>query len=420
MKIIEELKLKETINEIYDFKNRFQNISTFYENINSLNISSLQDLSFQKDFEFFDEVSFILSVISSIISHPHLSNRGEDIIIRADLARHVSSEAFKQMMKEPFLWKEQDLEMKPEYVHYYQYTDEIRIYENIFIGMLINLISNELSKYNSFYVSLIPSIDDNNQYLDSNMQAEALEKIQKLEKKIRFIKNTYFYKEVSKANLSLKSIQPTNILLKDRLYNFCFKFYRKFIKYEDRNSLFNDFKNYYFTQILKCFNKHHFALVNSLENNDKYLHFKYKNYDVKLDNDDKLGIILEINHNNIDVFHRLLLNIEKENYNYNLNETKDFISNNIISLWNIIDIINPEKPLFNKILKEEELVEAWVLEKFKSVYGAYSIYSKYCPVCKNKNIELVDDLFKCQNCQSIYTFKRGENQDLIWLIKVRR
>ena len=96
--------------------------------------------------------------------------------------------------------------------------------------MLITTLSLELARYQEFYVSLIPSLDNDVEILDANLTNVALDKINRLQRKLRFIMNTHFYKEVSRVKMSFKSIQPTNILLKDRLYNFCFKFYRKFIK----------------------------------------------------------------------------------------------------------------------------------------------------------------------------------------------
>ena len=53
--------------------------------------------------------------------------------------------------------------------------------------------------------------------------------------------------------------------MKDRLYNLCFKFYRKFIKYEDKESLFKDFKNYYHCLILKVFKNNNFILDESID-----------------------------------------------------------------------------------------------------------------------------------------------------------
>ena len=295
MKIIEENKLKEIIQIINDYHNDNKKLKKFFNNLDSLTLSSLQDVSYEKDIEFFDEVSFILSVISSIISHPHLSNRGEDIIIRAELAGSIPSDAFNQVVKEPILWKEQDAEMVPENVHYYQYTDELKIYENVFIGMLITTLSLELARYQEFYISLIPSLDGDVEVLDAASTNVALDKINRLQRKLRFIMNTHFYKEVSKVKMSFKNIQPTNILLKDRLYNFCFKFYRKFIKYEDREILLEDFRTYYYHLILKVFKTHGFNLDESKSQGFNNLSFNFKDYIVNVYTEEyKPGIFLNI------------------------------------------------------------------------------------------------------------------------------
>ena len=131
MRIIEESKLKKNISQLNNYKKANKLVKDYYNNLDSLKLTSLQSLSYDQDIAFFDEVSFILNVIASIISHPHLSNKGEDIVIRSELAGHISVDSFQRMFKEPSFWKEKDLEMKPEYVHHYQYTDEIKIFENI-------------------------------------------------------------------------------------------------------------------------------------------------------------------------------------------------------------------------------------------------------------------------------------------------
>lgn len=99
MKLIEELKLKEVIKKIRKYKDEHRSIKFFYRDLDNLKLPSLQDFSFKKDDEFFDEVNFILSVIVSIIAHPSLSNKGEDIIVRSELAGHISSVLFNKYVK---------------------------------------------------------------------------------------------------------------------------------------------------------------------------------------------------------------------------------------------------------------------------------------------------------------------------------
>ena len=221
MKFIEETKLKEIIEQFNQDLNKASNPGAFFSGLNKYSIESLQGISYQKDKDFFDELSFLLSVIITIISHPHINSMDKDEIIRADLAGHIENDSFQMVFKDPNLWKEKEaFEMVPENVYYHEHIDELKIYENQFIGMLINLISDELNEYNDFYVSLLPSVNGNNDLLSTKEVEDALNIISNQLRKVRYIKNSFFYKQIKKCNLNLKKIEPTNILLKDRLYNY--------------------------------------------------------------------------------------------------------------------------------------------------------------------------------------------------------
>jgi hypothetical protein len=296
MKIIEESILKENIEQLNIYKKACKDVSSFYDNLDGLSLNSLQSFSFTSDDAFFDEISSILNVIASIISHPHLSNRGEDVVIRSELAGHISTDSFQRMFKEPSFWKEKDLEMVPEYVHHYQYTDEIKIYENIFIGMVIKIIDQEVMEYIDFYNQLIPSIDNDNSadLLEDDSIERALSKLNVLRRKLKFVKNTYFFKEVSKERLSLKNLQPTNILVKDRLYNYCYRFYKKFIQYVDKETLVKDFNTYYYLLVIKAMKEKGFVLDNreqTLDNLYLYCDGYYTNVVLEAD---KSSILLKV------------------------------------------------------------------------------------------------------------------------------
>lgn len=422
MKIIEETQLKQSILKLNKYQSEYKGIRAYYRNLDELNLESLQDFSLEKDNEFFDEISFILSVITSIISRPQLSNKGEDIIIRADIAGHISTDAFKQVFKESNLWKEKNLEMVPEYVHHYQYTDELKIYENIFIGMIIKLIDTELVKYKDFYISLIPSFNQNDNIVLENKEIEkTLRTIEKLQRKLRYIKNTYFYREISKCNLTLKNIQPTNILLKNRLYNYCYKFYKKFIQYVDQESLLEDFRTYYKHLILKVFKANNFALDESKSQKINDLSFIFNDYSVQLTlNENKPSILLSIKYRSIVAKHQLLFDIERTLLQTNIESEEEVLTTNIITLWNIYDVENTNLPLFKNQVSEEELVKYWIMDKFQENFANRNLYEKYCPVCKGKNIDAEGELYSCPSCNSIYTFKKIENKDVIWFLKFRR
>lgn len=430
MKIIEENLLKNTILQLNKYFEKHQNMKNIYENISSLKMDSLQSFSFQKDNEFFDETSFILSVINSIIAHPHISNKQEEVILRSDQAGHISNDAFLKTFRDHALWKEKDYQMVPEYVHYHQYTDELRIYENLFIGMLIDLLDNEIVKYNDFYTSLIPSLEEKaNEIVENELVEVTLKRLDTLSRRLKHIKNTYFYKEVSKVSLTNKKIQPTNILLKDRLYNLCFKFYKKFIQYEDKIELQKDFTIYYYIVILKTFKDKDFKFnengknkIDKSSSQDCYISsFIYNDYLITLEASGKSGILLKIglkDKSNSTFTHQLILDANRINGNEkfdDLNSTTTYIA----TIWNLIDS-KTMKNIFNNQVAETDIASFWVNNYFHETVAKKQIYQKYCPVCKSKNINETNGVYECTNCETLYTFKQNSEKDTIWFINLRR
>lgn len=126
MKIIEENLLKKMITQLNNYEKKYQNVKERFTHLEEIELASLQELSFEKDNEFFDEVTFILSVITSIIAHPQISNRDEDIIERAEQVGNITNEALKQTIRDASLWKEKDFELVPEYIHYHQHIDDLK------------------------------------------------------------------------------------------------------------------------------------------------------------------------------------------------------------------------------------------------------------------------------------------------------
>ena len=65
MNIIEENKLNEIILNIHSFINQYQDFESFYANIDSLDLGNIQELSFESDLHFFDDVSSCIIIRSS-------------------------------------------------------------------------------------------------------------------------------------------------------------------------------------------------------------------------------------------------------------------------------------------------------------------------------------------------------------------
>ena len=192
MRFIETKKLNDYILSTGNFLGEVTP-EDFSERLNALDTISLQEFSIEHDRSFLREVASVLNVIVSIIYHPHISNKHEEVIIRIELAQQTSREDFLDTVRDSKLWKEHDARMIPEEVHYHQYIDELRIYENRFIGFLIDVIDKELAKFSTFYLSRLPVIDSATSTLDRGQIGEAIVEIDRLRRKTQFIKNTRFY-----------------------------------------------------------------------------------------------------------------------------------------------------------------------------------------------------------------------------------
>ena len=126
MRIVEESYLKRTVAQLNNYAMERGTYLGLFEGIDAFETEQLQDLTFRGDLAYFERVGFILSVITSIISKPHISQTGENIILRAELANGVNHEMFQRTMRDTALWKFQGDRMVPEHVHYYQSIDDLR------------------------------------------------------------------------------------------------------------------------------------------------------------------------------------------------------------------------------------------------------------------------------------------------------
>ena len=443
MRVVEESFLKRTVLKLNNYALEHKTSSDFFKDIDSLEVEPLQDLSFQSDLKYFDEINFILSVISSIISHPHISTSGEHIVVRTELANTISNETFQMTMRDSQLWKDDGLGMVPESVYYYQSIDELCIYENIFVVMLIRMIEAELKKYSDFYVSLIETFEGQPILSLSGNNADiALNRIGKVFKKLKYIKDTRFYKEINRRGISLKTVHPTNILLKDRLYNYCFKFYRSIVTYSDKQVLLKDFRTYYYVLLLRALKKRGFAfhkpttaneikqdkdgclILPNVDFSDNVFHLRVEPYE-------DLGLKVTVVNRLIGATPtgtavHLLVFEPQENKDELMRicgvAGKNFQTVEAVHLWNLVCVDDELTVSFKNPMSEQALMEKWLDSKLLHSVASAEIYQTYCPSCKNQTLEdLPYSHKKCAICGSVYTFYHDEKgQNCLWFLKLRR
>ena len=441
MKLSEERYLKKSIREIRRLAKEQLYINSFYSNLDVLSDKSIQDLSFTNDVKFFNSINFILSVITSIVVRPHIANKREEVIIRSDLVSSFPSESFQLTMQDPSLWKIKDYEYYPEYLHYFQNVDELNIYENRFICMVIDLIDEELRKMSEFYSLLILSLDDKNILSgEEDYVNEAFKKINILEKRLKKIKSTYFYRFISKTNTKILHVVPSNILLKDRLYNYCFKFYKKMVGYTNKELLYIDFASYYFVILLKILKKNEFKLSRSTSKEVVFLKnklhfaepiiFSNSQFKIELKMLDRKYIDIKVINKDLNeiVSNNLLLVEPKLTLNVNVDDINSLSS----TVYSSIEYITPwnrgyidedkNKSIRQNTMDEFSLMEQCLFDKMKVVKGSKDIYSKFCPLCRSKGLEENEDtnIYTCSSCSSSYIIYEKDEEEYLWFINYRR
>ncbi len=422
MRFIETQKLNEYIESVDEiFAN--DSLRSVYSKIENLTTASLQGFSIEGDREFLKELSSVLNVIISIIAHPHITNKREEVVIRVEKAQHVEEEAFSQIMADSRLWKKHGAKMVPEEVYHYQHIDEIRIYENRFIGLLISIIDKELAKFSTFYLSKLPTLASLEVSLDDPSVGEIIGEIDRLRRKSQFLMNTQFYKEVTRGKPISRKIQPTNILVKDRLYCFCYRFYRKFVRYEDISDAKRDLRIYYFIHLLQEIKKHGYYLTPSEKAEDENrLLFEGLNFYIEIlptTNENIEMTVMWRKDKSVSKTRHLLVfspgGDERLSPDEIENKYKDYNTVDFISLW---ELTASRGEIIAESIPEAALISHWLESKTSATFVDRNIYERYCPICRARDIEAVENMRRCHSCGSEYTFAKIGSRDMAWFLSI--
>lgn len=420
MRFIETKKLSDYVAGIGGFLEE-DVCRDFSARLSSLGSISLREVSIESDRAFLAEVSSVLNVIASIIHHPHLSNKHEEVIIRIEQAQQLSREDFLDTAKDSKLWKEHGIRMIPEEVHYHQYIDELRIYENRFIGFLVNLIDRELAKYSSFYLLRIPTLSSLRESLDPSDVGAMIVTIDRLRRKTQFIKSTRFYKEVTQGKPISPKIQPTNILLKDRLYRYCFRFYRDLARYEDSNAARRDLCAYYTVLLFGALDRAGF--VPTFSDGAQY-RFENKDFTLLVERLANGAMTLTVDPHIEGVApakHWLGFRIETEleEGEHPQRDSALYEGEELLSLWEL-SYAEGETPTVAQVGTEEELITHWLEEKITKIFIDPAVYRKYCPICGRRSPEFSQDTYTCADCSSRYLFEGDATDSRAWFRKIRK
>lgn len=395
-----------------------------YSHAESAGDFSLQKISYEEDCSYFKEALSLLGIILSIAEKPHVSTRREEVFARIEQAGQLSADDFKRVCRDGSLWKRRGVKMVPEELYYFRNEDELCIYENRFIVLLIDLIGREITELKRVYGERLPRIGENTDELYAGDVGMALDFARNIEKRVAHLKNTGFYKIVGKEKPLKGKISPTNILLKDLKYRACFKFYNGFLKYQCEGEEAEDLRSIIKIYILKSLKKLGFDLKEGKNLNE----YKAcgKEFSLNFDFHKKGAVILDVTHK-----------ISKKNVKYALfaedgrsaeaaeefasgDDGKNFCSVEVIGEWSLKDGVTHEL-LSRAGQTEEEMIYSWLASKIRLIRADSSVYKKYCPACGVSGVYENDGDFSCPNCGTRYAFTQNSSgESVIWICKLRR
>jgi hypothetical protein len=221
----------------------------------------------------------VLDKISFIIYKPKLKTVNAETISRSEVGGRLLPASFQKTMRDAALWRKKDGGMAPEYVYHDENEDTIVSYENLFVCLLINLISQDVSSLYDDLVPIVPCFEEREEKKgisfgkqspfqdfvpfsypykgryesEKSAPSRAIKALGKLTKILKNIKATEFYRLLSAEKGISGEIALTNILLHDEVYNALYRFYVG--HYLDKTASANNLSNaeYYDYALVELF-----------------------------------------------------------------------------------------------------------------------------------------------------------------------
>ena len=392
-----------------------------FSHLKNHNLPSIQSAFIKKDIDYLNEINYVLSILTSIVSKPLLSSTYNEIVIRSGQAASIDNDDFNKTIKDASMWRRNKIGMIPERVYYKEHIDEIKTYENYLMVHIINAISKDIDNYSSFYSIMINRLLTTNNLTLKKNQVDIVSLIKRISNKLRYLKSTYFYKTINKEHHKIETVTPTNILLDNQLYNRAYRFYKEMIKYGDSASINTKLCQYYYFIIISTLLKKDYVIKS---NKGKFsfiegvvIENEQCKYELKITNNQYILINQE---NKLIKQNQKILLIVEHDLNQLRNEDEfylDFDSVNFISIYQY-GYIEDKKIYYSNSdpLKENRMIKEIISNHFLIVKGNELIYSKYCPICKKTELVNEDEIYICSACKSRYVLKDNK----VIFIKIRR
>ena len=250
----------------------FDNALTFNELIKHVEIGNLSlEVSDDDGTRIIDDTSLeeikkVVPFLLKIIDKPRSFIKSLEEKVPVETAKRINHKAISKLSQDSNDWYARTLlAVKPKTVVSDINEETIDLYENRFICALTNRISKLLAQARQFYQDQLKILDDKSDIMAINKEysfstssfqffnkisktlytyhedssyrkkvEDELENIKNIEKKIRLIKRSDFYRTLSKKRKVTDPIQKTNILMFEFNYNQAYKLW-KYLNQNNQN-----------------------------------------------------------------------------------------------------------------------------------------------------------------------------------------
>ena len=193
----------------------------------------------------------VLEKISFIVYKPKLKTISAETVSRSEVGGRLDPSSFQKTMRDSSVWRRKDGGMAPEYVYHNENEDTIVSYENLFVCLLINLVCHDVADLYDELIPVVACFEEKEEnkgisfgkespfqdlppfaypYKDrfkpeESAPSRAVKALGKLNKMVKNIKASEFYRLLSSEKGINGEITLTNILLHDEVYNALYRFY---------------------------------------------------------------------------------------------------------------------------------------------------------------------------------------------------
>ena len=418
------------------------------------------EINYNEKLLYIRELKKVIDKITNIVYKPHIVSVEEDIVTRSETAPKVTREGFYETMRDSRLWKQKNGEMTPEFVHTVENTDSIETYENKFITLLIKIIDRESKElinnltperdsFEQYYqvkgltfaskslvteFNTIGEIYNDFLYKKADSLSESLSLLSKISKRIKNIKRTQFYRELENKCDNIQ-IMPTNILIHDNIYAYCYRFYKNNLQnFSDTESQDVAYYNYFVISLLYYLSRENLLKIHG----KKKVRFTFS-HDGRLVLDDV-------------IFQRGLfefrLNSEKGGLIY-LDTTFALKAESKTLLIPVFKY-NPEAQRNLAAIEDDDahkiivansnltddyqdiLTYKYTNDKrdyaLKNLIGSLGLvfeteseqYDEICPICGKTSLYMRDADYICNSCHSRYQITKRFTKNILWIKSLRR